>query len=104
QLLRVRVLLALDDAGLHEGLRDVRTQDVLARGDLSDPLEAHRRAELLELLHHPLAPPEPALLQPEELGLELGALLVGPVAEHVEAGALVLRGELHAWDELDAGA
>ena len=99
----VRVVLDRDHAGLHQRLRDVRADDVLAGGDLPDAFEAHGVAELLELLHHPLAPPQPRLLQPEQLGLELQVLLVRPVREDVKTHTVVLRGELDAGDQLQAG-
>src|SRR5207248_6268899 len=71
ELVGVRVDLLRDDPRLDERLGDVGADDVLARGDLPDPLEAHRVSELPELLDHPLAAAQPALLQPQELGLEL---------------------------------
>ena len=90
------LLLGGHDPGLDHRLRHVRPRDQAAARDLLHALERDVVAELLELLDHHLAAPEPRVDQALQLGLELLVRGVDPVREDVEARALVLGRELDA--------
>ena len=94
------LLLGLDDAGLDHGLRDVRPSDQIVARDAPHLVERDVVARRLQLLDHHLAPPEPRVGEPSQLLLEGGVTGIDPVAEHVQAGAVVLGGELDAGHDL----
>jgi hypothetical protein len=55
----------------------------------------------LEPLHHQLAAAETAVAQAAKLGLKLVVRGIHPVGQHVDAGSLVLGGQLDTGDDLD---
>ena len=95
-----RLLLRRHDAGFDHRLREMGPRDQVVAGDRADAFEGHVVAELLELLHHQLAAPEPGVAQPPELLSQAVVLGIGPVRQDVERRAVVFGAELDPGNDL----
>jgi len=98
----IRVLQRRHHAGFDQRLRHVRTHDVPALGDLPDPFERDRVAELLKLADHQLAPAEAVGAKALQLRREVRVRSVHEVTEDVNSFVPVQGRELHAGDDLHA--
>jgi hypothetical protein len=90
--------------GLDHGPGHVRPPDGAAAGQLPDPVELDRGAQLAQPLHHPARPGDPALGDPGPLGREGRLVGVEAVAEDVDRVAVVLGRQLAAEQDGQAGA